>query len=113
VTPEINEANRFWHGRTPADRIAALQLMRELIYGDDARSSRIERVFEIVEGPDAVSEFDKQGAADAGDESKRRLAESLVEELLKETLEGDESCELTPQDWADMRSEARRRINAR
>jgi hypothetical protein len=49
---ESDEADReYWHSRTPAERLAALELMRQSAYGyDDPTAGRLQRVLEIVRG---------------------------------------------------------------
>lgn len=45
-------------------------------------------------------------------EDERRKAEELLEQLLLEGLQGEETL-LTREDWASIRSEARERLSAR
>jgi len=49
---DADKADRdFWHSRTPDERLAALELMRQSAYGyDDPTTSRLQRVLEIVRG---------------------------------------------------------------
>jgi hypothetical protein len=42
---------RFWHSRTPAERLAALELMRQVLYGYDPSTTRLQRVLTVVESP--------------------------------------------------------------
>jgi hypothetical protein len=39
---------RYWHSRTPQERLWALELMRQKAYGYDPETVRLERVLEIV-----------------------------------------------------------------
>ena len=39
----------YWQTRTPADRLRALELLRQIEYGYDPNTTRIQRVLEIVE----------------------------------------------------------------
>lgn len=39
----------YWHSRTPQERMAALELMRQINYGYDPTTERLQRVLEIVE----------------------------------------------------------------
>ena len=39
----------YWRSRPPAERMAALELMRQIIYGYDPATTRLQRVFEIAE----------------------------------------------------------------
>ena len=41
----------YWLSKTPQERLAALELMRQINYGYDPTTARLERVFEIVEFP--------------------------------------------------------------
>lgn len=41
----------YWHSRTPDERLAAMELMRQAAYGyNDSATSRLQRVLEIVVG---------------------------------------------------------------
>lgn len=47
---EIEAAARaYWHSRTPEERLAALELMRQKAYGYDPAIARIQRVLEITQ----------------------------------------------------------------
>ena len=39
----------FWRTRTPAERLAATELLRQINYGDLATAARLQRVFEFAE----------------------------------------------------------------
>ena len=41
----------YWLDQTPAARLAAVELQRQLIYGYDPAATRLQRVFEVVERP--------------------------------------------------------------
>ena len=41
----------YWLSKTPQERLAALELMRQINYGYDPATSRLQRVLEIVELP--------------------------------------------------------------
>jgi hypothetical protein len=42
----------FWRARTPAERVAATELLRQINYGEFATAARLQRVFEFAElGP--------------------------------------------------------------
>lgn len=46
-----NADKNYWHSKTPAERLEALELMRQSAYGyEDATAGRLQRVLEIVEG---------------------------------------------------------------
>ena len=40
---------RYWMSRTPAERLEALELLRQLAYGYDPATARLQRVFEVTE----------------------------------------------------------------
>jgi hypothetical protein len=39
----------YWHSKTPQERIQALELMRQIIYGYSPADTRLQRVLEVVE----------------------------------------------------------------
>jgi hypothetical protein len=39
----------YWHAKTPAERLAAAERLRQSVYGYDPRTGRIQPVAEIVE----------------------------------------------------------------
>ena len=46
---EVESADRaYWHSRTPEERLAALELMRQKAYGYDP-AAKIQRVLEITQ----------------------------------------------------------------
>jgi hypothetical protein len=47
---EAEAADRaYWHSRTPAERLQAVELMRQSAYGYDPASARLQRVLEIAQ----------------------------------------------------------------
>ena len=47
---EAEAADRaYWHSRTPAERLTAVELMRQSVYGYDPATARLQRVFEVVQ----------------------------------------------------------------
>ena len=38
----------YWHKKTPAERLEALELMRQIVYGYDP-TARLQRVLEVTE----------------------------------------------------------------
>ena len=47
---EADEADKtYWHSKTPQERMAALELMRQINYGYDPATERLQRVLEIAE----------------------------------------------------------------
>ena len=53
VLPSFQEAEEadkeYWHSKSPQERMAALELMRQINYGYDPTTERLQRVLEIVE----------------------------------------------------------------
>ncbi|HPG41756.1 MAG TPA: hypothetical protein PLP19_20905 [bacterium] len=39
----------YWLSKTPQERLLAMQIMREILYGRDAATGRLERILEIAE----------------------------------------------------------------
>ena len=47
---EADEADKaYWHSKTPQERMAALELMRQINYGYDPTTERLQRILEIAE----------------------------------------------------------------
>ena len=47
---EADEADKaYWHSKTPQERMAALELMRQINYGYDPTTERLQRVLEVAE----------------------------------------------------------------
>jgi hypothetical protein len=48
----LAEADRedhvYWHGRPPRERLAALELMRQVMFGYETTSARLPRLLEVV-----------------------------------------------------------------
>jgi hypothetical protein len=45
-----SDDKEYWLSKTPAERLQAVELMRRIIYGDEA-TKRLQRVFEITQRP--------------------------------------------------------------
>ena len=43
------DEREFWLSKTPSERLAALELMRQVIYGYDPSTTRLQRVFSVVD----------------------------------------------------------------
>jgi hypothetical protein len=39
----------YWRARSPQERMEALELMRQIIYGYDPATTRLQRFFEVAE----------------------------------------------------------------
>ncbi|WP_243664897.1 hypothetical protein [Rhodothermus marinus] len=46
---EQTDEKRFWLTRTPAERLQAVELMRQVLYGYDPSTVRLQRVLEITQ----------------------------------------------------------------
>ncbi len=46
-----SDDKEYWLSKTPQERLAALELMRQINYGYDPTTARLERVLEIAEFP--------------------------------------------------------------
>ena len=46
---EESDEVSYWRNRSPQERFEAIELMRQINYGHDATSARLQRVFEVVE----------------------------------------------------------------
>ena len=47
---EADEADKtYWQSKTPQERLAALELMRQINYGYNPVTDRLQRVLEVVE----------------------------------------------------------------
>ena len=44
-----SDEREFWRAKTPTERMEALELMRQVIYGYDPATTRLQRVLEIAE----------------------------------------------------------------
>ena len=43
------EDHTFWHSKTPAERLAAAEQLRQAAYGYDPASARIQEIIEVAE----------------------------------------------------------------
>jgi len=46
---EQTDEKRFWLTRTPAERLQAVERMRQVLYGYDPSTARLQRVLEIAQ----------------------------------------------------------------
>lgn len=44
-----SDEKAFWFSKTPLERLAALEFMRQTMYGYDPATARLQRVVEIIE----------------------------------------------------------------
>lgn len=45
------EEKRYWRAKTPHERLEALELTRQMLYGYDPATTRLQRVLEVVDRP--------------------------------------------------------------
>lgn len=45
---EQGDERAYWWAKTPADRLIALEIMRQIVYGYDPSTTRLQRVLEIA-----------------------------------------------------------------
>jgi hypothetical protein len=48
---EPSDEKAYWLSKTPYERLAAAELMRQIVYGYDPSTTRLQRVFEITQRP--------------------------------------------------------------
>jgi hypothetical protein len=46
---ESSDEKDYWLSQTPQARLAAIELMRRIVYGDAACSGRLQRILEVAE----------------------------------------------------------------
>ena len=46
-----SDAREYWAGKTPEERLEALEFLRQTMYGYDPSTERLQRVLEIIERP--------------------------------------------------------------
>ena len=44
-----SDEREYWRAKSPAERMEALELMRQIVYGYDPATTRLQRVLEITE----------------------------------------------------------------
>jgi hypothetical protein len=44
-----SDEKAYWLSKTPAERLEALELMRQIVYGYDPHTTRLQRFFEIAQ----------------------------------------------------------------
>lgn len=42
------DEKRYWRSKTPHERLEAVELTRQLLYGYDSATARLQRVFEVA-----------------------------------------------------------------
>jgi hypothetical protein len=51
ITSLFDESSdkKYWLSKTPLERLEAVELMRQIVYGYDPATTRLQRVFEITQ----------------------------------------------------------------
>ena len=44
-----SDEKEYWHSRTPRERLEALELMRQINYGYDPATARLQRIIEVAQ----------------------------------------------------------------
>lgn len=44
-----SDENEYWHRQTPEARLAALELMRQVMYGYDPSTDRLQRLLTVIQ----------------------------------------------------------------
>ena len=44
-----SDEKEYWHSRTPRERLEALELMRQINYGYDPATARLQRILEVAQ----------------------------------------------------------------
>lgn len=45
---DLSDEKAYWLSKTPQERLEALELMRQIVYGYDPSTTRLQKVFEVV-----------------------------------------------------------------
>jgi hypothetical protein len=48
---EPSDEKSYWLAKSPEERLAAVELMRQIVYGYDPSATRLQRVLEIAQRP--------------------------------------------------------------
>ena len=46
---DISDETTFWQSKTPQERLEAIEIMRQIIYGYNPSTTRLQRVLEIAQ----------------------------------------------------------------
>ena len=57
---EPSDEKSYWLSKTPYERLEAVELMRQIIYGYDPSTTRLQRVFEVAKRlPQDLTDLEK------------------------------------------------------
>jgi len=48
---DASDERAYWVARTPYERLEALEVMRQIVYGYDPSTTRLQRVLEVAQRP--------------------------------------------------------------
>ena len=48
---EPSDEKAYWLSKSPYERLKAVELMRQIVYGYDPSTTRLQRVFEVAQRP--------------------------------------------------------------
>lgn len=46
---DISDETTFWQSKTPQERLEAIEIMRQIIYGYNPSTTRLQRILEIAQ----------------------------------------------------------------
>jgi len=46
---EPSDERRYWLAKSPAERLEAVEIMRQILYGYDPLTTRLQRIFEVAQ----------------------------------------------------------------
>ncbi len=46
---EASDEREYWHSKTPHERLESIELMRQINYGYDPTTTRLQRVLEVAQ----------------------------------------------------------------
>ena len=46
---ESGDEKKYWSSKSPQERVQAIEIMRKILYGEDATTARLQRILEITE----------------------------------------------------------------
>ena len=45
---DSNDEKKYWNSKSPQERVQAIEIMRKILYGEDATAGRLQRILEIT-----------------------------------------------------------------
>jgi hypothetical protein len=56
---EPSDEKAYWLSKTPHERLQAAELMRQIVYGYDPATTRLQRVLEIAQRPQNLADLER------------------------------------------------------